>query len=47
MRIDPATLAASEKALSESTRVELTPVKGGVKIFQVKRREIAQLDNTT
>ena len=42
--IDAKTLAAIEAALSESSRVELTPVKGGVKIFQVKRREIGQIN---
>ena len=36
----PETIKAIEAILSKGDRVELIPVKGGVKVIQVQRKEI-------
>lgn len=38
--VGPKELAAIEKALRQGSRVELIPVKDGVKIIRVRRDEI-------
>ena len=45
IKIDKATLEAIEKTLSKGDRVELIPVKDGVKAVEVKRKEIKQTKN--
>lgn len=40
IRIDDATKKVIENTLSKGDRVELIPVKDGVKVMQVKRSEI-------
>ena len=40
IKIDKETLEAIEKTLSKGDRVELIPVKDGVKAVEVKRKEI-------
>lgn len=40
MTMTEAQLKAVEAALSKGDRVELIPVKNGVKVIQVKRKEI-------
>lgn len=42
IKIDKATLEAIEKTLSKGDRVELIPVKNGLKVMQVKRKEICK-----
>lgn len=40
IKIDKATLEAIEKTLSKGDRVELIPVKDGVKAMKIERKEI-------
>lgn len=40
--MDEKTIKAAESILSRGERVELIPVKGGVKVLRVKREEVKE-----
>lgn len=44
VKLTPEQIAAIEETLTFGNRVELVPVKDGAKVFQVKRKEIANKD---
>ena len=40
VKLTAAQIAAIERTLTAGDRVELVPVKGGAKVFQLRRKEI-------
>lgn len=42
IRLSPAQIVMIERTLSEGDRVELVPVKDGIKALRVKRKEIKE-----
>lgn len=44
VKLTPEQISAIEETLTLGKRVELVPVKDGAKLFQVKRKEIANKD---
>lgn len=42
MRLDPQLIQAAEDALSRGNRVELIPIKDGVKALEIHRKELNQ-----
>ena len=47
VKIDIKSIEAIEKALTDGAKIEIQPTREGFKVFSIKRKEIAQINNTT
>jgi hypothetical protein len=47
VKIDTRSVEAIEKALSAGAKIEIQPTRDGFRVYSIKRKEIAQINNTT
>ena len=47
VKIDTKSVEAIEQALSAGANIEIQPTRDGFRVYSIKRKEIAQINNTT